>query len=226
VDRGGAQLLARVRRAAGLSQDELARKAGTSRTAVSAYEHGRDSPALGTVDRLLSATGYELDARPRIDFVGVPGAPGRVLFVPTRLPQLPAAQALATVELPLTLNWSRPGGFFGSSTGVIGLEFTNSCFVRAQRPTSCATSTACCWGTYGTASGPLRRCRSRANPRGPVSGLWTDSSASCRCGSRAQTSSVATPLLKPGSGEIRTFAKTRRLGPFARESVAALLLTL
>jgi hypothetical protein len=135
-------------------------------------------------------------------------------------------QALAMVELPLTLNWSRPGGFFGSSTGVIGLEFTNSCFVRAQRPTSCATSTACCWGTYGTASGPLRRCRSRANPRGPMSGLWTDSSASCRCGSRAQTSSAATPLLKPGSGEIRTFAKTRRLGPFARESVAALLLTL
>jgi hypothetical protein len=79
---------------------------------VSAYEHGRNSPALDTVDRLLSAAGYELDARPRIDFVGVPGAPGRVLFGPTRLPQLPAAQALATVELPLTLNWSQPGRIF------------------------------------------------------------------------------------------------------------------
>jgi transcriptional regulator with XRE-family HTH domain len=85
----GAELLARVRHAAGLSQDELARRAGTSRTA-----------ALDTVDRLVAAAGYELDARPRVEFAGVPGARGRVVVVPTRLPQLPAAQALATVELP------------------------------------------------------------------------------------------------------------------------------
>ena len=109
----GAELLARVRRAAGLSQDELARRAGTSRTAVSAYEHGRKSPALDTVDRLVSAAGYELDARPRVEFVAVPGARrGRVVLMPTRLPQLPAAQALATVELPLNLNWSQPGRIF------------------------------------------------------------------------------------------------------------------
>lgn len=107
-----AGLLAQVRRAAGLSQDELARRAGTSRTAVSAYEHGRKSPALDTVERLLSAAGYELDARPRVEFVPVSGARGRVAFVPTRLPQLPAVQALATVELPLTLNWSQPGRSF------------------------------------------------------------------------------------------------------------------
>ena len=108
----GAGLLAEVRRAAGLSQDELARRAGTSRTAVSAYEHGRKSPALDTVDRLVSAAGYELDVRPRIEFVAVSSGRGRVVFVPTRLPQLPAVQALATVELPLTLNWSHPGRMF------------------------------------------------------------------------------------------------------------------
>lgn len=108
----GAELLAWVRRAAGLSQDELARKAGTSRTAVSAYEHGRKSPSLDTVDRLVSAAGYQLDARPRVEFVTVAGARGRVVLVPTRLPQLAAAQALATVELPLTLNWSQPGRIF------------------------------------------------------------------------------------------------------------------
>jgi transcriptional regulator with XRE-family HTH domain len=108
----GAELLARVRRAAGLSQDELARRAGTSRTAVSAYEHGRKSPALDTADRLVSAAGYELDAQARLEFVGVAAARGRVVFVPTRLPRLPAAQALATVELPLTLNWSQPGRIF------------------------------------------------------------------------------------------------------------------
>jgi transcriptional regulator with XRE-family HTH domain len=108
----GAELLARVRRGAGLSQDELARRAGTSRTAVSAYEHGRKSPALDTVDRLVSAAGYELHARPRVEFVGIAGARGREAFVPTALPRLPVGQALTTVELPLTLNWSQPGRVF------------------------------------------------------------------------------------------------------------------
>jgi transcriptional regulator with XRE-family HTH domain len=107
-----AELLARVRRAAGLSQAELARTAGTSRTAVSAYEHGRKSPGLDTVDRLVSAAGYELDARRRIDFVSVAGSRGRVVLVSTQLPRLSAAQALAAVELPLTLNWSQPGRIF------------------------------------------------------------------------------------------------------------------
>ncbi|MGI8680278.1 MAG: helix-turn-helix domain-containing protein [Jatrophihabitans sp.] len=109
---GGVELLSRVRRLAGLSQDEFARRAGTSRTAVSAYEHGRKSPALDTVDRLVAGAGYELDVRQRVEFVGVPGGRGLVVRVPTRLPQLPVAQALASVELPLTLNWSQPGRVF------------------------------------------------------------------------------------------------------------------
>lgn len=108
----GADLLERVRRAAGLSQEELAHRAGTSRTAVSAYEHGRKSPSLDTVDRLVASAGYELDARPRIEFVRVASARGRYVLVPTRLPQLPAGHALATVELPLTVNWSQPGRLF------------------------------------------------------------------------------------------------------------------
>jgi transcriptional regulator with XRE-family HTH domain len=109
---GGAGLLQRVRRAAGLSQDELARRAGTSRTAVSAYEHGRKSPSLDTVQRLLAGAGYELDARPRVEFVAVAGARGRRVSVPNRLPQLPLERALAVVELPLRLNWSQPGRVF------------------------------------------------------------------------------------------------------------------
>jgi transcriptional regulator with XRE-family HTH domain len=108
----GAELLAWVRRAAGLSQDELAGRAGTSRTAVSAYEHGRKSPSLDTVDRLVSAAGYELDVRPKIEFVDVTVARGRMLPVPTRLPRLPVEESLASVELPLTLNWSQPGRVF------------------------------------------------------------------------------------------------------------------
>ena len=108
----GADLLERVRRAAGLSQDELARRAGTSRTAVSAYEHGRKSPSLATVDRLVASAGYELDAHPRIEFVAFADHRGREFLVPTELPQLPPRQALATVTLPLHLNWSEPGELY------------------------------------------------------------------------------------------------------------------
>lgn len=108
----GPGLLARVRAQVGLSQDELARRAGTSRTAISAYEHGRKSPSLDTVERLLESAGYELDARPRIGFVAVPGSRGRTLLVPDQLPRLPVRSALAAVRLPLTLNWSQPGRVF------------------------------------------------------------------------------------------------------------------
>ena len=102
-------LLARVRRAAGLSQAELARRAGTSRPTVSAYEHGRKSPSLDTLMRLLAAAGYELDVRPRIGFATVTGPRGRTVMVPDRLPRLPVEQALAAVRLPLRINWSQPG---------------------------------------------------------------------------------------------------------------------
>ena len=108
----GAALLARVRRAAGLSQEQLARRAGTSRTTLSAYEHGRKSPSLATAERLLGHAGFDLDARPQITFESVSGARGRPVLVPNRLPRLEPEQALAAVELPLALNWSQPGRTF------------------------------------------------------------------------------------------------------------------
>ena len=58
-------LLKAVRRRQGLSQAELARRAGTSQPVVSAYEHGRRDPTLGTLRRLVAAGGEEL----RIDAV-------------------------------------------------------------------------------------------------------------------------------------------------------------
>jgi transcriptional regulator with XRE-family HTH domain len=106
------ELLAWIRRSSGLSQEELARRAGTSRTAVSAYEHGRKSPSLDTVDRLVEAAGYRLEARPQIKFSEADSVRGGRIRVPTHLPRLPAEQALAAVELPLTLNWSQPGRVF------------------------------------------------------------------------------------------------------------------
>lgn len=49
------QVLRSAREAALLSQRELAARAGTSRAAVQAYERGRVSPTVRTVDRLLAA---------------------------------------------------------------------------------------------------------------------------------------------------------------------------
>jgi len=52
-----------ARRQAGLTQTELAQRAGTSQAAVSAYESGRRSPSVDTLCRILAATGLELRMR-------------------------------------------------------------------------------------------------------------------------------------------------------------------
>jgi transcriptional regulator with XRE-family HTH domain len=54
------ELLRTVRRRQGLSQDQLARRAGTSQPVISAYENGRRDPTLGTLRRLVQATGEQL----------------------------------------------------------------------------------------------------------------------------------------------------------------------
>jgi DNA-binding transcriptional regulator YiaG len=52
-----------ARRQAGLTQQALADRAGTSQAAVSAYESGRRSPSVDTLCRLLGAAGYEVRMR-------------------------------------------------------------------------------------------------------------------------------------------------------------------
>lgn len=53
-----------ARRAAGLTQTELAQRAGTSQAAVSAYEAGRKTPSAETFARLLAASGARLEVHP------------------------------------------------------------------------------------------------------------------------------------------------------------------
>jgi transcriptional regulator with XRE-family HTH domain len=105
---GTAELLVRARREAQLSQAELAIRARTSRPTLSAYEHGRTSLTLQTAARLLAAAGQELVAVPQVTFVEHTLSRGRTALVPTSLPRLPLRQALATITLPLHLNWSQP----------------------------------------------------------------------------------------------------------------------
>jgi uncharacterized protein len=54
------ELLRSARRSAGLTQHALARRAGTSQSAVARYESGASTPSLATLQRLLAATGQEL----------------------------------------------------------------------------------------------------------------------------------------------------------------------
>lgn len=57
-----ARLIKEARTAAGLTQAELARRAGTSQPTVAAYESGDKIPNVATLDRLLRATGASLAA--------------------------------------------------------------------------------------------------------------------------------------------------------------------
>ena len=53
-------LIKLARRDAGISQRELARRAGTSQATLSAYEAGRKSPSLDTLARIVRAAGRDL----------------------------------------------------------------------------------------------------------------------------------------------------------------------
>ena len=55
-----ARLIARARRTAGLTQRQLAARAGTSAAAVCPYEWGERIPRTDTLARLLSAAGATL----------------------------------------------------------------------------------------------------------------------------------------------------------------------
>lgn len=95
-----------ARQRAGLTQEELARRAGTSRPTVSAYESGTKSPSLATTVRLLAAAGAHLSAEPDVVFAEVPVGRGRTTAVPSHLPRLPLEQALGRVDLPSHVAWS------------------------------------------------------------------------------------------------------------------------
>ena len=56
-----ATILGSVRRRAGISRRELARRAGTSPATLAAYESGRVTPSVATLSRIVHAAGYELD---------------------------------------------------------------------------------------------------------------------------------------------------------------------
>ncbi|HEU4700899.1 MAG TPA: helix-turn-helix transcriptional regulator [Conexibacter sp.] len=62
MDAGATIRAARER--AGLTQTQLAQRAGTSQATLSAYERGRKAPSVETLGRLLAASGTRLTTAP------------------------------------------------------------------------------------------------------------------------------------------------------------------
>ncbi len=58
-----ASMLLRARVRAGLTQRELARRAGAAQSMVARIELGRTNPTWGTLTSLLAAAGFDLSAR-------------------------------------------------------------------------------------------------------------------------------------------------------------------
>jgi uncharacterized protein len=63
-------VLREARQRAGLSQSELARRAGVAQSVISAYENGRREPGMAMLAKLVEAAGHRL----RVEAVEVPGA--------------------------------------------------------------------------------------------------------------------------------------------------------
>jgi transcriptional regulator with XRE-family HTH domain len=86
-----ATLIARCRTDAGLTQRQLAERAGTSAAAVCLYESGRRVPRVDTLTRLVAATGASLvlraDPAPAIDVEANGRALEAVLELADHLPR-------------------------------------------------------------------------------------------------------------------------------------------
>lgn len=97
-----ALLIRHCRQAAGLSLRALAERAGTSHSALAAYEAGRKTPGLATLERILRAAGFELALRVRPAIGGAdPAARGRELADVLHLAEQFPARHAARLRYPV-----------------------------------------------------------------------------------------------------------------------------
>lgn len=71
--------MSEARSRAGLSQSELARRAGVTQSVISEYEAGKRQPSLPTLSTLIAATGHELTLGLRRTDPAVRGLPDTAL---------------------------------------------------------------------------------------------------------------------------------------------------
>jgi len=105
---GEQTIIGKARRAARLSQRELARRAGTSQPTLSTYETGVTSPTLVVAERIVASSGFDLTLSAHVAFSEVYGTRGEPYAIPDRLWRLDIADAVAVVELPRHVHWSGP----------------------------------------------------------------------------------------------------------------------
>jgi transcriptional regulator with XRE-family HTH domain len=77
-DRVAGGLIREIRRESGLSQAELARRAGLTRSVLNAYERGRRQPGVDALARVAAAAGLEVRVGPSADTARLARA-GRIL---------------------------------------------------------------------------------------------------------------------------------------------------
>jgi transcriptional regulator with XRE-family HTH domain len=89
-----------ARLASGLTQGELAARAGTSQPTISAYEHGKKTPTLAVAQRLVQVAGWNLGLQPRVTFTAHPMPPGHLFpfFVPDRLWRIEVPACFRTIH--------------------------------------------------------------------------------------------------------------------------------
>ena len=92
-------VLETARRAAGLSQYQLARIARTSQSSVSEYESRRKSPTLEVVERLLDAADAELAVKPLVLWDVIDDPEVGSFVVPDRLWSIPVPDCFARVQV-------------------------------------------------------------------------------------------------------------------------------
>jgi transcriptional regulator with XRE-family HTH domain len=89
------ELIGRVRRQSGLSQAELARRAGMPRSVLSAYEHGHRQPAVAALARIAAAAEMELGVGQQaagLDAARAGDILAQVLDLAEQLPQRPRGE--------------------------------------------------------------------------------------------------------------------------------------
>ncbi len=94
-----ARLILSARQGGGLTQDELARRAGTSQAALSTYERGLKMPSLAVAERIVEAAGYRLTLTTEVHFTQHTAKGVRPFWVPDRLWRGRLPECFATVSL-------------------------------------------------------------------------------------------------------------------------------
>jgi transcriptional regulator with XRE-family HTH domain len=95
-----ARLLLSARRGGGVTQRELAQRAGTSQAALSAYERGVKAPSLQVAERIVEAAGYRLDLVTLVQFTEHTAPGVRPFWVPDRLWRGRLPECFATISVP------------------------------------------------------------------------------------------------------------------------------